>query len=50
MTEEPVENRSESVTKRNWAEDQITSSSAKRDRWTAQIEAAERNSRAGCGH
>ena len=34
------------VTKRNWAEDQITSSSASRDRWTAQIAAEDRYSSA----
>ena len=46
MIEEPVEKRSDSVTNRNWAEDQITSSSASRDRWTAQIAEADRNSSA----
>ena len=45
MIEEPVEKRSDMVTKRNWAEDQITSSSASRDRWTAQIAAL---ASAGC--
>ena len=39
MIEEPVENRSDSETKRNWAEDQITNSSANRDRCIAQIDA-----------
>ena len=46
MIEEPVENRSDSFTKRNWADDQITSSSARRDRCIAQIEAVLRNSSA----
>jgi hypothetical protein len=46
MIEEPVENRSDSVTKRNCAEDQITSSSASRRQMPAQIEAAARNSSA----
>ena len=36
---DPVENRSDSVTKRNCADDQITSSSARRLRCMAQIEA-----------
>jgi hypothetical protein len=46
MMLDPVENRSESVTKRNCALDQITSSSANRLRWVAQIAAAPRNSSA----
>ena len=44
--EEPVEKRSDKVTKRNCAEDQITNSSAKRLRCIAQIEATDRNSNA----
>ena len=40
MIEEPVEKASESLTKPNCAEVQITISSAKRERCTAQIEAA----------
>ena len=46
MIEEPVENRSDSATKPNCADDQITSSSAKRDRCVAEIAAALRNSSA----
>src|SRR6056300_17438 len=46
MMDEPVENRSERVTKRNCAEDQITNSSAKRDKCIAQIDATDRNSNA----
>ena len=46
MIEEPVEKRSDSATKRNCALDQRTISSAKRDRWVAQIDAAARNSSA----
>src|SRR5210317_1493841 len=46
MIDEPVENRSERVTKRNCAEDQITSSSAKRLRCMAQMLAQLRYSKA----
>jgi hypothetical protein len=46
MMEEPVEKRSDRRTKRNCAVDQITSSSARRLRWTAQMPAADRNSSA----
>ena len=46
MMLDPVENRSDMRTKRNWAEDQITSSSAKRDRCMAQMLAADRYSSA----
>ena len=46
MIEEPVEKASESVTKRNWTVDQITSSSASRLRCMAQMLAEERNSSA----
>jgi len=46
MMLEPVVKLSDSRTKRNWAEDQITSSSAKRLRCMAQIDAADRNSSA----
>ena len=46
MIEDPVEKRSLKLTKRNCALDQITSSSANRDRCTAQIAAAARNSSA----
>ena len=46
MIDEPVENESLRLAKRNWALDQITSSSASRDRCTAQIEATDRNSSA----
>ncbi len=46
MIDEPVVQRSDNCTNRNWAEDQITSSSAKRDRCMAQIELAPRNSSA----
>src|ERR687894_430240 len=40
MIEEPVENASDRRTKPNWAEVHSTISSAKRDRCTAQMEAA----------
>ncbi|KAG1648310.1 hypothetical protein GQR58_029947 [Nymphon striatum] len=46
MMEEPVDQRSDIATKRNCAEDQMTSSSARRDRCIAQMDAAPRNSKA----
>jgi len=46
VIDEPVEKRSDRLTKRNCALDQRTISSAKRDRWVAQIDAAARNSSA----
>ena len=46
MIEEPVVKASDRRTKPNGAEHHITISSASRERWTAQIEAAARNSRA----
>src|SRR5690606_15705398 len=46
MIDEPVVHLSDSRTNRNCAEDQITNSSAKRDRCIAVIEAADRNSSA----
>jgi hypothetical protein len=45
MMEEPVVNLSDSLMKRNWEVDQMTISSARRDRWTAQIAEAESVSR-----
>ena len=46
MMEEPVVKASDSRMKRNWAEHQITISSAKRDRCMAQIDDADRYSSA----
>ena len=46
MMLEPVDHLSDMATKRNWADDQITSSSASRDRCMAQMLAADRNSSA----
>ena len=46
MMDEPVEKASLRRTKPNWADDQITISSASRDRRTAVIEAADRASSA----
>ena len=46
MIDDPVDHLSDIDTKRNCADDQITSSSANRDMWTAQMLLAARNSSA----
>ncbi len=46
MIDDPVDHLSDIDTNRNWADDQITSSSARRDMWTAQMLLAARNSSA----